>query len=82
MYREYPTFLPDEILEYLRKSRSDDPTLTVEEVLAKHKSIDLVIGKEFEIKHGDTIRVYNFYGTHEGEAFGNSAAPTDPIVVK
>lgn len=39
MWREYPTFLPDEILEYLRKSRSDDPSLTVEEVLAKHETI-------------------------------------------
>lgn len=30
---------PDEVLVYLRKSRSDDPTLSVEEVLAKHESI-------------------------------------------
>ena len=29
----------EEILVYLRKSRSDDPLLTVEEVLAKHESI-------------------------------------------
>jgi DNA invertase Pin-like site-specific DNA recombinase len=36
MYREMPTFQPDEILEYMRKSRSDDPTLTIEEVLANH----------------------------------------------
>ena len=39
MWREYPTFQPDETLEYLRKSRSDDPSLTVEEVLAKHETI-------------------------------------------
>ena len=32
-------FAPDEILEYLRKSRSDDPILTVEEVLQKHETI-------------------------------------------
>lgn len=32
-------FSPDEVLLYLRKSRSDDPTLTVEEVLKKHESI-------------------------------------------
>lgn len=38
MYREYH-FEPDEIIEYLRKSRSDDPYLTVEEVLAKHETI-------------------------------------------
>lgn len=30
---------PEEILEYLRKSRSDDPTLTVEEVLSRHEDI-------------------------------------------
>ena len=39
MYKEYPKFLPDELYEYLRKSRSDDPTLTVEQVLAKHENI-------------------------------------------
>lgn len=39
MYREYPKFKPDELLEYLRKSRSDDPTLTVEEILSKHEGI-------------------------------------------
>lgn len=39
MFKVYPKFLPEEILEYLRKSRSDDPTLSVEEVLAKHESI-------------------------------------------
>lgn len=30
---------PEEILEYLRKSQSDDPNLTVEEVLEKHEKI-------------------------------------------
>jgi hypothetical protein len=30
---------PEEILEYLRKSRSDDPLLSVEEVLSKHETI-------------------------------------------
>lgn len=30
---------PEEILDYLRKSQSDDPTLTVEEVLAKHEAL-------------------------------------------
>ncbi len=39
MYKEYPTFQPDEVLEYLRKSRSDDPSLTVEEVLEKHEAM-------------------------------------------
>lgn len=39
MYKEYPHFEPEEILEYLRKSRSDDPMLSVEEVLEKHETI-------------------------------------------
>lgn len=34
-----PAFQPDEILIYLRKSRTDDPTLTVAEVLAKHEQM-------------------------------------------
>lgn len=37
MYKEYPKFQPDEVLVYLRKSRSDDPSLTVEEVLTNHE---------------------------------------------
>lgn len=36
---DYLNLSPDEILEYLRKSRTDDPLMTVEEVLAKHESI-------------------------------------------
>lgn len=39
MFREIPKFKPEEILVYLRKSRSDDPSLTVEEVLKKHETI-------------------------------------------
>ena len=39
MYKEYPTFKPDEILKYLRKSRSDDPMLSIEEVLSKHEGL-------------------------------------------
>ena len=30
---------PDEVLDYLRKSRTDDPLLSVEEVLKKHETI-------------------------------------------
>ncbi len=30
---------PEEVIDYLRKSQSDDPLLTVEEVLAKHEAI-------------------------------------------
>ena len=32
-------FKPEEVIDYLRKSQSDDPLLTVEEVLQKHESI-------------------------------------------
>lgn len=40
MYLREPLDLtPEEVLDYLRKSQSDDPLLTVEEVLAKHESI-------------------------------------------
>lgn len=38
-HRQEIKFTPEEILEYLRKSQSDDPLLTVEEVLAKHETI-------------------------------------------
>lgn len=40
-------FTPEEILEYLRKSQSDDPLLTVEEVLQKHETIL----DEWDMKH-------------------------------
>lgn len=39
MYKEYPKFLADEVSKYGRKSRTDDPLLSVEEVLAKHDKI-------------------------------------------
>lgn len=42
MYQYYnyaEMFKPEEIIVYLRKSRSDDPLLTVEEVLSKHETI-------------------------------------------
>lgn len=35
----HENFEPEEIIEYLRKSRSDDPALSVEEVLEKHEKI-------------------------------------------
>ena len=38
-YQTLKEFTPEEILDYLRKSRSDDPLMTVEEVLAKHETI-------------------------------------------
>ena len=39
LYKEYPTFLAFETLKYGRKSRFDDPLLSVEEVLEKHDKI-------------------------------------------
>lgn len=38
-YIDFTQFRPDEFLLYLRKSRTDDPLLSVEEVLAKHEAI-------------------------------------------
>lgn len=38
-YQPTMDFKPEEVLVYLRKSRSDDPLLSVEEVLAKHETI-------------------------------------------
>ena len=39
MYRDIPKFYSYEVLEYDRKSRSDDPLLSVEEVLERHGKI-------------------------------------------
>jgi hypothetical protein len=39
MYKEYPRFYNYETLDYGRKSRTDDPLLSVEEVLDKHNKI-------------------------------------------
>lgn len=39
MLNQIPNLQPDEVIKYLRKSRSDDPLLTVEEVLQKHDSL-------------------------------------------
>ena len=39
MYKDYPKFYNYEVLDYGRKSRSDDPLLSVEEVLEKHDKI-------------------------------------------
>lgn len=39
MFQQEVTYTPDEVLVYLRKSRSDDPLLSVEEVLAKHEKM-------------------------------------------
>ena len=39
MYKEYPKFHYYEVIEYDRKSRADDKSLTVEEVLERHGKI-------------------------------------------
>lgn len=39
MYKEYPRFTAEEVSKYGRKSRTDDPLLSVEEVLEKHDKI-------------------------------------------
>ena len=39
MYKEYPKFYNYEVLDYGRKSRTDDPLLSMEEVLQKHDKI-------------------------------------------
>ena len=39
LYKEYPTFKAFETLKYGRKSRFDDPLLSVEEVLERHDKI-------------------------------------------
>lgn len=38
-YNYEEQFKPDEVLDYLRKSRTDDPSLSVEEVLQKHEAM-------------------------------------------
>lgn len=38
-YQPQLNLKPEEVLDYLRKSQSDDPLMTVEEVLAKHEAI-------------------------------------------
>lgn len=47
MYRDIPKFYNYEVLEYDRKSRSDDPLLSVEEVLERHGKIL----EEYALKH-------------------------------
>lgn len=61
-------FKPEEVIDYLRKSRTDDPTLTVEEVLANHEAeldqwAERNLGakvppenKIFELVSGETIK--------------------------
>lgn len=58
MYKEYPTFYYYDTKEYGRKSRTDDPLLTTDEILEKHSKII----KEYAMKHlGGPIPKENKY---------------------
>lgn len=58
MYKEYPTFHYYDTKEYGRKSRTDDPLLTTDEILEKHSKII----EEYAIKHlGGPIPEENRY---------------------
>ena len=57
-YQPHYDFKPDEVLLYSRKSRSDDPLLTVEEVLAKH---ELMLDEWAEKYLGGVIPEQNKY---------------------
>lgn len=68
MYQKEYKLTPEEIIDYLRKSQSDDPLLTVEEVLEKHERMldewdDKHLGERVpehnrfrEVVSGETIR--------------------------
>lgn len=58
MYKEYPRFYNYEVLDYGRKSRTDDPLLSVEEVLDKH---DKIIEEYAEKYLGGSIPEENKY---------------------
>ena len=58
MYKVYEPLKPEECLEYLRKSRSDDPLLTVEEVLANH---ELELNEYAERTMGGRVPEENVY---------------------
>lgn len=67
-YNYAELFKPEEVIDYLRKSRTDDPTLSVEEVLQKHetmldewaeKNIGGIVpqqNKFYEVVSGETIK--------------------------
>ncbi len=48
----------------------------------EHSEIHALPGKQFVIKHGETLKVFNFYGQFEGKDFGNPDDPEDPISLK
>lgn len=58
MYKEYPKFYNYEVKEYGRKSRTDDPLLSTDEILEKHSKIV----EEYAIKYlGGPIPEENKY---------------------
>ena len=58
MYKEYPKFYNYEVKEYGRKSRTDDPLLSTDEILEKHSKIV----EEYAIKYlGGPISDENKY---------------------
>ena len=58
MYKEYPTFYNYEVKEYGRKSRTDDPLLSTDEILEKHSKII----EEYAVKYlGGPIPEENKY---------------------
>lgn len=58
MYKEYPTFYYYDTIEYGRKSRTDDPLLSTEEVLEKHSKLI----EDYALKHlGGPIPPENKY---------------------
>lgn len=66
MYKEYPKFTSKEVAKYGRKSRTDDPLLSVEEVLAKH---DAML-EEYAEKHldGPIPKENNYQEVGSGES--------------
>ena len=54
-----------------------------EEILTQREHNELhKVGSEFHIKHGEVLKVYNFYGEYQGDIFGNKDEPVDPITQK
>ena len=51
-------FKPEEVIEYLRKSRTDDPSLDVAEILARHETI---LDEWAEINFGEKVPEENKY---------------------
>ena len=82
MSYDITTFSVNEVIIYLRKSRSDDPALTVEEVLFKHET-QL---QEYALTvFGDHIPEYNIFrevvSGEPGELLLLLNRPDSPVVI-